>query len=258
MSAARIVLTCGHECPDPEYLRRLDTDWTVVAGGRELSEAVEAAQASSPAPICVVPMTVGRDPGLVADAARALSWSRRKTNSAPVVLARQIGETDHLVGWLRGRAVSASTDTPSADALVIAAPSGDPFEDAELFRIARLVRQFGPIGLVEVALSGGDPDLDGAVDRCRRLGARKPIVLSAWFGTSRVAGRHDVVDGGPLLSDAALRGLVASRVSDALHGLVHGRDGVDDGMDAEHGHGFAHSHGPGEEHGHGHGHGHGH
>lgn len=247
MVAANVILVCGHECPDAAYLRRIDPGWTVVAGGRALTEAIAAVRATSSAPLCVVPMTLGRDPGLVADAARALSWARRESNSTPVALARPLGATDHLVGWLRGRAVAAASD-----ALLVTAPTGSPFEDAELFRIARLVRQFGPSGLVEVALLGGDPDLDAGIDRCRRLGAREITVLPAWLGSAPPPPGEGVVDGGPLLGDAALRGVVAARVSDALHLLDHGHDGIDDGLDADHGQGFAHSHGPGEGHGHGH------
>lgn len=163
MAAVNVILVCGHECPDPAYLQTVSPDWTVVAGGRALTAAIDTARAASTDPVCVVPMTLGRDSGLVADAARASSWARREPNSPPLVLSSPLGTADHLVGWLRGRAATASSD-----ALLVVAPTGSPFEDAELFRIARLVRQFGPSALVEVALSGGDPDLDDGIDRCRR------------------------------------------------------------------------------------------
>ncbi len=139
MAAVNVILVCGHECPDPAYLQTVSPDWTVVAGGRALTAAIDTARAASADPVCVVPMTLGRDPGLVADAARALSWARRESNSPPLVLSSPLGTADHLVGWLRGRAAAASSD-----ALLVVAPTGSPFEDAELFRIARLVRQFGP------------------------------------------------------------------------------------------------------------------
>ncbi|WP_236722604.1 sirohydrochlorin chelatase [Prescottella equi] len=250
MAAVNVILVCGHECPDPAYLQTVSPDWTVVAGGRALTAAIDTARAASTDPVCVVPMTLGRDSGLVADAARASSWARRESNSPPLVLSSPLGTADHLVGWLRGRAAAASSD-----ALLVVAPTGSAFEDAELFRIARLVRQFGPSALVEVALSGGDPDLDDGIDRCRRLGARQIAVLPAWLG-SGPALPSGVADGGPLLTGAALRELVEARVADALHDLAHGHDGIADGLSAEHGHGFAHSHGPGGSHGHGHGHGH--
>ncbi|ORL24178.1 hypothetical protein A6I87_21500 [Prescottella equi] len=250
VAAVNVILVCGHECPDPAYLQTVSPDWTVVAGGCALTAAIDTARAASTDPVCVVPMTLGRDSGLVADAARASSWARRESNSPPLVLSSPLGTADHLVGWLRGRAAAASSD-----ALLVVAPTGSPFEDAELFRIARLVRQFGPSALVEVALSGGDPDLDDGIDRCRRLGARQIAVLPAWLG-SGPALPSGVADGGPLLTGAALRELVEARVADALHDLAHGHDGIADGLSAEHGHGFAHSHGPGGHHGHGHGHGH--
>lgn len=246
MAAVNVILVCGHECPDPAYLQAVSPDWTVVAGGRTLTAAIDTARTVSADPVCVVPMTLGRDSGLVADAARALSWARRESNSSPLVLSSPLGTADHLVGWLRGRAAAASSD-----ALLVVAPSGSPFEDAELFRIARLVGQFGPSALVEVALSGGDPDLDDGIDRCRRLGARQIVVLPAWLGAGPAL-PSGVADGGPLLTGAALREVVEARVADALHELQHGHDGIVDGLGAEHGHGFAHSHGPGGSHGHGH------
>lgn len=245
MAAVNVILACGHECPDPAYLQAVDPSWTVVARGRALTEAITAVRGWSPDPVCVVPMTLGRDPALIADTARALSWARRESDSSPPILAAPLGAADHLIGWLRGRAVATA-----ADAVLVTAPVADPFADAELFRIARLVRQFGAAHLVEVGLLGGDPDVATGVDRCRRLGADRITVLPAWLGASPRVESDDVVDGGPLLGAAALRGVVAARVAEALHGAGHGHDGIDAGLDAEHGHGFAHSHGPGVAHGH--------
>ncbi len=247
MAAVNVILVCGHECPDPAYLQTVSPDWTVVAGGRALTAAIDTARAASTDPVCVVPMTLGRDSGLVADAARASSWARRESNSPPLVLSSPLGTADHLSDGC------AAGPRPRRRTRCWSSHDRLPFEDAELFRIARLVRQFGPSALVEVALSGGDPDLDDGIDRCRRLGARQIAVLPAWLG-SGPALPSGVADGGPLLTGAALRELVEARVADALHDLAHGHDGIADGLSAEHGHGFAHGHGPGGSHGHGHGH----
>lgn len=66
------------------------------------------------------------------------------------MLAEPFGTSQHLVAWLR----AAAGRVPETSALLVTAPSGDPFEDAELYRIAALVRRYGRSGLVEVAFTG--------------------------------------------------------------------------------------------------------
>lgn len=274
---ATVVLAGGHESDGgrdlaalvgrvpaaPEYVVH-----AAAAAGRPLAEAVRSALASGDAPVCVVPMTLGRDPGLIADTARALRWLAAGEGRGRLALTAPFGAAEHLIGWLRA-AASASAATATAageDALLVTAPAAGPFEDAELFRIARLVRQYGRHRRVEVAFTGGDPDPAEGVRRCRLLGADRVTAVPASFGPALPAGPsgglltgstagsatgltgEDVRDGGPLLRPSAIAGVVAARTAAALHLLGHGEDGILAGLDAEHGHGYAHSHGPGEQH----------
>lgn len=94
-------------------------------------------------------MTLGRDPELVADTARTLR-AVPAAERGTTVLAEPFGTAQHLTGWLR----AAAGRVPESCALLLTAPSGDPFEDAELYRIAALVRRYGRRGLVEVAFTG--------------------------------------------------------------------------------------------------------
>ncbi|MFI5979739.1 sirohydrochlorin chelatase [Streptomyces sp. NPDC051555] len=257
---AAVVLGAGHEG---------GASLGAVPAGRPLAEAVTAALAASSGPVCVVPMTLGRDPKLIADCARALRWLARTEEPGRLVLAPPFATADHLTAWLRTAAQRAVRSAPQTSAVLVTAPAAGPFEDADLFRVARLVRQYGAHRWVEVAFDGGDPDLTEGVDRCRRLGARHVALVRAAFtlppgdatevtGGPPAARDADVVDTGPLLGAAAIEEVLRSRVAHALHGLAHGDDGTGAGLDAEHGHGYAHAHGPDGGHDHAHGHAHHH
>lgn len=252
-SAASVVLAGGHEGGGAAG---------AVHPGRPLAEAVRAALGASPEPVCVVPMTLGRDPGLIADCARALRWLGREEGAGRLVLAPPFATVDHLTAWLRTAALKAVREAPDTSAVLVTAPAAGPFEDADLFRVARLVRQYGHHRWVEVAFDGGDPDLAEGAERCRLLGAGHVSLVRAAFAPPDVL-PDGVLDTGPLLSGAAIAQVVRARTREALHRLAHGRDGVAEGLDAEHGHGYAHSHGPGGDHGdhdhtHPHAHAHGH
>ncbi|MFJ7204074.1 sirohydrochlorin chelatase [Streptomyces sp. NPDC098789] len=254
---AAVVLGAGHEG---------GAALGAVPAGRPLTEAVTAALAASTGPVCVVPMTLGRDPKLIADCARALRWlARAEEPGEPgrLVLAPPFATADHLTAWLRTAALRAVRSAPRTSAVLVTAPAAGPFEDADLFRVARLVRQYGAHRWVEVAFDGGDPDLAEGVERCRRLGARHVALVRAAFAppedaTDVTAADADVLDTGPLLGAAAIEEVLRSRVAHALHGLAHGDDGTGAGLDAEHGHGYAHAHGPSGGHDHPHGHAHHH
>ena len=246
-AAATLLLVGGHESARGADLACWDgIGGTAVPTGAALTEAVTRALTDSDRPVCVVPMTLGRDRSLVAEAARALAWLGDRCGPGRTVLSAPFATQEHLVGWLRAAAAVPAAALPGT-AVLVTAPAADPFADAELFRVARLVRQYGRHRWVEVAFAGGDPDLAQGVERCRRLGAEQVLRVSAGLGTpAALPDSPGVVEGGPLLSRAAVEAVLAVRRAEALHRLAHGDNGVAAGLDAEHGHGFAHSHGPGD------------
>jgi len=255
-----LVLVGGHESGAGEQLGpwvESGHAFRAVGTGRALAEAVEAALAHTDRPACVVPMTLGRDHELVADAARALRWIARSTTPGRLALTEPFGAAEHLVGWLRA-AAGRDAEADDSTAVLVTAPAADAFQDAELFRIARLVHRHGRHRRVEVAFTGpgADPDLAEGVDRCRRLGAERVVLLPAAFGPAAAAPVPGAEDGGRLLSLQAVAGVLDARADAALHRLHHGQDGIAAGLDAAHGQGFAHSHGPGPGHSHGHTHDH--
>ncbi|MFJ7198684.1 MULTISPECIES: cobalamin biosynthesis protein CbiX [unclassified Streptomyces] len=252
----RVIAVCGHEAAYGEALRDLVAPGvTVVANGRELFRTV-AALSRRGEESCVVPMTLGRDPELVADTARTLR-ALSAADRARAVLAEPFGTSRHLIAWLRAAAGRA----PETAALLVTAPAGDPFEDAELYRVASLVRRYGSHDLVEVAFTGGDPDPAEGVRRCTLLGARHVVLLPAAFAQPPVPDVPGVrvEHAGPLIAPAALARVLAERVADARrHRGERGDDGIAAGLTAADNHGHSHTHPPGTAHHHGHGHPHPH
>lgn len=253
-----VIAVCGHEAGYGRALEGLvDPGVSVVPSGRELFRSISAHRRRG-AETAVVPMTLGRDPELVADTARTLR-AVAGGDRAATVLTEPFGTAQHLVGWLRAAAGRVAEDS----ALLVTAPSGDPFEDAELYRIAALVRRYGRHALVEVAFTGGDPDPAEGVRRCRLLGAERVTLLPAGFAAPEMpeltgpAG-PPVDRTGPLVPASGLRRVLAERVADALRRRrEHGDDGIAAGLTAAANHGHSHTHPPGEGHDHGHGHEHG-
>lgn len=241
---ATVLLSCGHESVGGTVLAELMPTAEVLPVGRALSDAVRTALQRAPRPVCVVPMTLGRDPRLVAESARALRWAAAESGHPHrVALTAPFGTADHLTAWLRTAALRFECAHDVVRGLLIAAPTGGLFDDAELFRIARLVRQYGRHQLVEVAFAGGDPDITEGIERVTRLGAERVGLISAGFGpVCCETPSTPVEDAGPLIGSAMICQVVQARVAAALDGLARREDGIAAGLHAEHGHGYAHSH----------------
>jgi hypothetical protein len=260
VTATQVVLVGGHESDGGAALARFEhllPGAVALPPGRRLHDAVTRARAAGDT-VVVVPMTYGRDPTMVADTARTLRWIADREGGPPAVaLAAPFGVPDHLTARLRAVADRVRTDDPGA-ALVVAARAGGPFDDAELHRVAHLVRVHGADVEVAVATLGGDAadgaDLALALDRLRRLGFARSVVVPAGFapGLDVDAGRAGLAgmtQAGPLMGDAAVARIVTERVEAARHDLGHGRDGIAAGLAADHDHGYAHSHAaPGHDH----------
>ncbi|MFD7643409.1 cobalamin biosynthesis protein CbiX [Kitasatospora sp. NPDC059795] len=247
----RVLAVCGHEAAGGAALHHLTgPDTAVVGTGRALYRALAADPARQG--VAVVPMTLGRDPELVADTARTVRALPPDLRGG-VAVAAPFGTSEHLVGWLR----AAAATVPTAAALLLTAPGADPYQDAELFRVAHLVQRHGRHRLVETALLGDDLDAGEGVRRCALLGARAVAVLSASFlppGRATAPDGVSVTDAGPLLGPAALAAVLSARAADAVRRLRENRDdGIGRALVAADGHGLAHTHGPGADHDHHHG-----
>ena len=238
---ATVVIVGGHEGggdvalePLSEYAEPL----RAASRGR-LEETVRQALDGADLPVCVVPMTLGRDPRLIADTARTLTGLTDGADADRIVLAEPFGNATLLLGWLRVAVARASDPLEAKDlAVLLTANAANPFDDAELFRIGYLLKTQAELPWVEVAFHGGDPSLDEGIERCQRLGASRVVVIPAGFGpATHHASTASVIDGGPLLTPAEISGMLATRIDAAMLKLSRGDDGINAGLDADHDHG---------------------
>lgn len=222
---AAVVLVGGHEGGADvavEPSRERGPLLRAASAHRELRQALRHALEMSDQPVCVVPMTLGRDPGLVADTARTLMSVACGAAAGRIVLAEPFGSATLLTGWLRvavARAVEPFDATGLA--VVLTANAANRFDDAELCRIAHLVKVRAGVPWVEVAFHGGDPGPAEVQHRCETLGVRRIAVVRADFGSA---------GSGPLLSPATVSGVLATRVAAAMLKLGRGDDGIAHGL----------------------------
>jgi len=255
----RVVLVGGHESNDGADLVRFTDalDGAITASpGRSFHNTVSAALEEGES-VIVIPMTFGRNPTMVADTAKTLKWLVAK-HPGRIGLADPFGQIDHLTAWLRTAANRAKAKHADAAMLIVAPPS-NPFDEAELHRIAYLVATHGALTEVAVAITDEESGLAASIERLRLLGAERVALVPAGFAASLPPADAEYV--GPLMSDAAVIRVVRTRTRDAIAALDAGHDGIDDGLEADHGHGYAHSHAfeesQGLSHSHAHSHAHG-
>ncbi|MEY9886527.1 sirohydrochlorin cobaltochelatase [Catenulispora sp. MAP5-51] len=238
---AAVVIVGGHEggaTVEVEPLAERGPLFRSASARQPLDEVVRQALDRTDLPVCVVPMTLGRDPQLVADAARTLMVVADGAAAGRVFLAEPFGTATLLTGWLRVAVAQVADPVQAKDlAVVLTAKAANKFDDAELFRIAHLVRVQAEVPWVEVALRGGDPSLAEVLERCEQLGAARVAVIPADFGPGSGVPRPRVIDGGPLLNPSMISGMLATRVGEALARLSRGDDGIAAGLDADHDHG---------------------
>lgn len=248
-ATARIVLALG-----PESEQMPDLGIPAARPGRDLADLVEGLTqqpkarkpgglnpAGEGGVVVVVPMTLGRTPTVVADCSRTLRDVRARLAPGSLALAAPLGDATMLITRLR----AVIRRHGAVCAALVVSRAIDPFADAELYRLARLARQYGQPGLVEVAFRGGDepdPDLAEGLERVRALGGGRPALVSATLAPAPVTGLDLPGEGEYLFGPAVLRSVIDTRVREAVHLLDHGDDGIDAALDAEDGHGYAHSH----------------
>ena len=229
---AAVVLAGGHEGGADvavEPSRERGPLLRAASAHRELRQAVRHALDMTDHPVCVVPMTLGRDPGLVTDTARTLMSVTCGAAAGRVVLADPFGSATLLTGWLRVAVARAVEPFDARDlAVVLTARAANRFDDAELCRIAHLVKVRTGLPWVEVAFRGGDPGPDEVQDRCETLGARRIAVVCADFGSADLG--FGCADSGPLLSPTTVSGVLAARVAAAMLKLGRGDDGIAHGL----------------------------
>jgi len=186
------LLLVGHGTRDPEgvaefhafvELVRSRAEGSPVAGGFiELSPPPLLAAAAElvrggAREIVVVPLmllaarhTKNDVPALVARARRAHPAVRFRD-------ARHLGTHPTVLGLLRERLAAAGAGTGTT-VLLVGRGSSDPAANADVFKLGRLLHEGSRHDGVEVCFAGiTGPGIDEGLERCRRLGARRILVL---------------------------------------------------------------------------------
>jgi len=169
--------------------KRLAADDVPVAGGFiELSappirDAVAELVASGARRLAVVPLTLVSAGHAKGDIPAALARERRRHPGLTVAYGRPLGPHPTVLAVLRQR-LAALDAGPDTTVLLVGRGSTDPDANAEVAKTARLLAETTPLAGVEYAfVSLAPPDTVTGLDRCRRLGASRIVVLPYFLFT---------------------------------------------------------------------------
>ncbi len=241
------LVIVGHGSADPEgaaqfldLVRRVGKRLAPVPVGGgfielsapPLAEAVADLVADGSGALVAVPLMLVAAGHAKGDIPAALHRERHRHPGLRVAYGRPLGPHPALLAVLRERLGAAGAD---ATVLLVGRGSTDPDANAEVAKVARLLAETTPVGGVEYAfVSLAGPGVGAGLDRCRRLGARRVVVLPYFLFTGvlprRVAAQaaawaadHPDVEvrAADVIGDCdELAGLVAERYAEALAGDV--------------------------------------
>ena len=151
-------------------------------------------------------------------------------------MGRDLGIEPIVLDIVEERARAALGDVTEDTAVVLVGRgSSDPDATSDLYKFARLLADNRGLGLVEPAFAGvAQPTVQEALERCRRLGAKRIAVVPFFLFTGilvpriyaqadEYAAQHpglEVVAAAHIGPDRRLARLVIERYREALHGDV--------------------------------------
>jgi cobalt/nickel transport system ATP-binding protein len=192
------LLLIGHGSRDPAAAKEFGAmvelvearlDGRRVAGGfLELSDppidaAVDGLVAGGADDVVAVPYVLFGAGHLKDDGPAVLARARRRHSDVRFRLARDLGTHPAVLDVADERARAALARLPDGDeattaVVLVGRGSTDPDACAEMVKFARLLGDGRGLGLVEAAFVGMTrPTVSEALDRCRRLGARRVAVV---------------------------------------------------------------------------------
>jgi cobalt/nickel transport system ATP-binding protein len=201
----------------------------------DLDTAVDGLVAAGATSVVAVPLVLLGAGHMKSDGPAILARARQRHPQVEFAYARDLGIHPLVleVAEEKVRGVLPSPD-PDTDAVVLVSRgSSDPDANADLYKVARLLADSRGLGMVEPAfISLAPPGVPAALERCRRLGARRVAVVPYFLFTGVLvdrirdqaatwaAGHPDVeVLAGPELGpDPRLARLVLERYAEARHG----------------------------------------
>jgi sirohydrochlorin cobaltochelatase len=130
--------------------------------------------------LAVVPLTLVSAGHAKGDIPGSMARERLRHPGLGYVYGRPLGPHPVLLELLAARleAVCPRSEWSRTHVLLVGRGSTDPDANAEIFKVARLLWEGRGIGGVEAAfVSLAEPGVPAGLDRCRRLGARRIVVL---------------------------------------------------------------------------------
>ena len=204
----------------------------------DLDTAVDRLVARGAASVVAVPLVLLGAGHMKDDGPAALHRGRHRHPAVRFAYARHLGLHPLVLAVAedRIRAAVGDDDPAATAAVVVGRGSSDPDANADLYKVARLLWDSRGLAQVEPAfVSLARPSVAAALDRCRRLGAQRIVVVpyflftgilvdriaaqsAAWSaGNPGVAARP-----GPHLgADPRIAALVLERYREALAGDAH-------------------------------------
>jgi energy-coupling factor transporter ATP-binding protein EcfA2/sirohydrochlorin ferrochelatase len=224
------------------HVREAAADLPVGFGFIELAEplvdaGIDELVARGNTDVVSLPLVLLAAGHLKNDGPAALTRARMRHPGVAFRMGRDLGIDPAVLAVAEDRAREALGDVDPADAAVVLVGRGssDPDACSDLYKVARLLADGRSLGLVEPAfVSVARPSVPEALERCRRLGARRIAVVPFFLFTGVLVPRiYDQaaewaashpelsVVGGPHLGpDRRLARLVLERYREALTGPV--------------------------------------
>jgi sirohydrochlorin cobaltochelatase len=183
----------------------------------------------APARIVAVPLILSAAGHAKGDIPAALDRERTRHPGVSFTYARTLGPHPVLIDLLAQRVAAAGGD--GAAVLLVGRGSTDPDANAEVCKAARLLWEGRGLAMVETAfVSLAWPGVPEGLDRCRRLGAARIVVLPYFLFPGvlpdRVAEEAGTFEGAEVrcagvIGDCdGLADLVVERYEEALHGDI--------------------------------------
>ncbi|MEA2253434.1 MAG: sirohydrochlorin cobaltochelatase [Solirubrobacteraceae bacterium] len=202
-----------------------------------VDEALDRLVAGGARQVVSVPLVLLAAGHLKNDGPAALARARARHPGVDFRMGRDLGIDPIVLDIAEERIRDALVDADPAESAVVLVGRGssDPDATSDLYKVARLLADGRGLPAVEPAFAGvAQPDVAGALERCRRLGARTiavvPFLLFAGVLLPRVYARAaewaadhpgvDVRGGAHLGPDRRLARVVLERYREALHGDV--------------------------------------
>src|SRR5438270_5134492 len=165
-------------------VRGLAPDLRVGCGFIELAEpdldhAIDDLVAGGATSVAAVPLVLLGAGHLKDDGPGALARGRQRHPHVRFAYGRDLGIHPVVLDVATDRIRTAVGDDPAGwSVVVVSRGSSDPDANADLYKVSRLLWDARGVDLVEPAfVSLAGPSVPAALDRCRRLGARRIAVV---------------------------------------------------------------------------------